>query len=383
MIYLYVFVIFLIISGRSHPVRVGAQAEVSKTKAGVSSQGARPKQRTATAELKKIQKDSRRGSREVGSVSSSSSSVVEEAQEATSAFAVQSLNHNHARLPRRVRSHAGTADTKEMTHIEIPMEDLSISTKARSGSLDNASKMLRLPAFRLEKHRSQSHSPRRHKSDSSVVAARSESRKHAASAPPPHSTRTRQTSLMNSRPHSKSSPAAVDHKRDESSSDESPDVNRSRNQSNLSPKSLRPAPAPSMSLIPHQQMSEFLPAGTINSPKLVPPAEPKIIPAAKVSQCKASAGDYVNAENRGKDGNFVEQKGKDMDKDSKDAESIDSDVSSGMSQTTQDSNSDSGVHSDQASQSSKATAKQQLAELAQEVQEHYSYSEDNKEEMSG
>ncbi|XP_041363000.1 protein CLEC16A-like [Gigantopelta aegis] len=364
------------IPGRSHPVRVGAQAEVSKTKAGVSSQGARPKQRNATAELKKLQKDGRRGSREIRHVSSASS-VVEEAQEATSAFAVQSLNHHsHGRIPRRVRSHSGAVDSKDVAHVEIPMEDLSISTKARSGSLDNSVKILKLPAFRLEKHRSQSHSPRRHKSDSSVIPVRAEGgRKHAWSAPPPHNSRTRQTSLINSRPHSKSSPASVDHKKkDDSSSDESPDIGRSRSQSGMSPKSLRPAPAPSMSLIPHQQMSEFLPAGTINSPKLVPPAEPKLTTAAKVSHRKASAGDFVSVGD-----------GKDRDKDNElsDTKSTDSDFSSGPNLAPQDSNSDSGVHSDQVSLVAKVTTKQQLAELAQEVQEHYGYSESKKEEQTG
>ncbi|XP_071105280.1 protein CLEC16A-like [Haliotis cracherodii] len=361
------------IPGRSHPGRAVKEGEQTKAKVlSGGSQGARPKQRpSAAGEQKKI-----RGGKQspLPSVPAknrmSSRDEVEEAEEATSATAFQSLNQESGRRPSTgkttQRSLSGPKINPQVQ--EIPMEDLSVKSKHRSGSLDSRAKSLRLDHNKHDRHRSHSHSPRRAKEVS--VSVKKESRR--LSGPQTFKAKVKQTSLtiVTASPHSKSNPipvsASPSRPRSGSSSDDSPEAyDRSRSHSGQSPKSLRPAEAPTLSLLPQQGMADMVSMAAVDSPILVPPADQQTIHNV-VEMSSSSDKDTVKADSNDE---ALPQ----------DTRSCDSNFSSDSNGDSSVSVSDSGIQSEASttmalSRPRTASTSEQLAKLAQMVSEHYSYS---------
>lgn len=300
----------------------------------------------------------------------SSRDEVEEAEEATSATAFQSLNQESGRRPSTgkttQRSLSGPKINPQVQ--EIPMEDLSVKSKHRSGSLDSRAKSLRLDHNRHDRHRSHSHSPRRAKEAS--VSVKKESRR--LSGPQTFKAKVKQTSLtiVTASPHSKSKPIPVSappsRPRSGSSSDDSPEAyERSRSHSGQSPKSLRPAEEPTLSLLPQQGMADMVSMAAVDSPVLVPPADQQTIHSV-VEMSSSSDKDTVKADSNDE---ALPQ----------DTRSCDSNLSSDSNGDSSVSVSDSGIQSEAStimalSRPRTASTSEQLAKLAQMVSEHYSYS---------
>ncbi|KAK6187791.1 hypothetical protein SNE40_005737 [Patella caerulea] len=265
------------IPGRSHPVRVTSEVQTSaSTDASVPAASKSAQQCQSVPEKKKKESKTKQRSKESNTenVHSSMGDSIEVAQEATSAFAVQTLNHDSIKTSSFNRHSPKLSAAIKPDVQEIPMEDLSGNSKHRSGSLDR-------PSLRLQTNihkqytRSHSHSPRRHKSDSDPTPLKQHDSRQP-SAQTKKNQKKAQTSLIINRPHSHSSPIPMTSARakSHSSSEDSLDSHKgSRSFLSQSPKSLRPADAPTLSLVSQPEMEVIVPSGTILSPKLIPPAD--------------------------------------------------------------------------------------------------------------
>lgn len=238
-------IMFCLFTGRSHPVRV-VDAAASKEKAV-----RRP--RSGHVSSAKSASTSGNDKETQHAVSAPPTAEEVEVAEEAASFAYQSFNQDTGGVSNNPPSLEGPQ--------EIPLEDLSRKKKRHSGRKLSGTKLIGHSSS-AHQSRSQSHSPRR--------------QEH-------HQTKKgRATSLTvtinkpeSSRPHSNSSPIPVSTspaQSSTSSSENSPQTyGYTRDTSSQSPKTLRPADAPALSLVPmgDDQMNSEENMG----PKLLPPTE--------------------------------------------------------------------------------------------------------------
>lgn len=236
---------FCLFTGRSHPVRV-VDAAASKEKAV-----RRP--RSGHVSSAKSASTSGNDKETQHAVSAPPTAEEVEVAEEAASFAYQSFNQDTGGVSNNPPSLEGPQ--------EIPLEDLSRKKKRHSGRKLSGTKLIGHSSS-AHQSRSHSHSPRR--------------QEH-------HQTKKgRATSLTvtinkpeSSRPHSNSSPIPVSTspaQSSTSSSENSPQTyGYTRDTSSQSPKTLRPADAPALSLVPmgDDQMNSEENMG----PKLLPPTE--------------------------------------------------------------------------------------------------------------
>lgn len=188
---------------------------------------------------------------------------VEVAEEATS-FAYHSFNQQTGGAsPRR---HSPSPVESQ----DIPLEDLSRKKKRHSARKLSDSKIMTLSSS--SHSRSHSHSPKR---PEGVKQSRGRSTSLAIEV----EKRDRSSTPVR-RPHSKSSPPIhVSSKQSKCASSTSSDEESSRQKvkakeiAHQSPKTLRPAEAPALSLIPQGENGACLPTSSTDSPKLIAPVE--------------------------------------------------------------------------------------------------------------
>lgn len=252
--------IFCFILGRSHPIRT------ISTPSPINSQNVR---RTTTTS----------GNEQNVSPDTSTNNVPpDQVEMAEEAFAYQTFNQ-HTGTGNGARH---TPSPVDVTSQDIPLEDLSQKKKKHSKKLPN----VRLQNVTSSSHnRSHSHSPKREEGLNSSrgrsYSLRDNSKRERSSTP-------------KGREHSKSEPVHETNRSRPSSSGSSSDeshILRNRSRESQSPKSLRPADAPALTLF----SPDNGPIST-GSIKLVPPAESIKSPSDTSSTGTSSDGIFANVE---------------------------------------------------------------------------------------
>ena len=235
---------------------------------------------------------------------------VEEAQDATSpsAFAVQSLNHMVSEIANDRQGRHSRSSSDGTSHIqEIPLEDLSTkksSLQAPSAS-DLHNRRRRSPSSDVIRDRSGSRSPLRRTRHSSGPTTRSASplaAKEKLSAGP--RTASPKRNRAGSFPISKGSPKTSQTSLTSSPKNSPPRAERSisdpEQHVKTGPKTLTPAHAPALSLVPSIDSDHTLANSGIGSPKLVPPAEPerkrKVSDSSSVDSMNSSSSALTSPE---------------------------------------------------------------------------------------
>ena len=277
--------------GRSHPVRVqetplaesptGTLPQVIPGQSESSPQAPQGQTQTESSRsrrsLPKTPSDSHQGSSNSPKEKEKRTSDVELAEDA---FAYQSFNQDTGGRPQTRHSPSPVEGGAFVQ--EIQMEDLSRKKKRHGGRKFSDSRVANLSSSPSGHSRSHSHSPKRHdhsrsnrgRSTSLVipndqdkldVGKHSKSKKHSPN-----------------RPHSKSSPpmpgtASSSKQRTVSSSSDEEEQRKDHRKKHVrdflsqSPKTLRPADAPALSLL-SQRVSDSC-IGNVDTPKLMAPAE--------------------------------------------------------------------------------------------------------------
>ncbi|XP_056019536.1 protein CLEC16A-like isoform X2 [Ostrea edulis] len=234
--------------GRSHPVRVDSSPRDGTAQNVLKPQAAQVSSVNQTTTSGKMSDKKEKPS----TSETTAADDVEVAEEAAS-FAYQSFNQDTGGVP----SHSPSPEVRIQQ--EIPLEDLSRKKKRHSGRKLSGTKLVGQSS--AHQSRSHSHSPRRNdnlqtkkgRATSLTVTIKQEvSRPHSNSSPIPMGSSPAQSSTSSS----ENSPQSYGFTRDTSSQ---------------SPKTLRPADAPTLSLLPQgeDQMNSEENLG----PKLLPPTE--------------------------------------------------------------------------------------------------------------
>lgn len=235
-------------AGRSHPVRVDSSPRDGTAQNVLKPQAAQVSSVNQTTTSGKMSDKKEKPS----TSETTAADDVEVAEEAAS-FAYQSFNQDTGGVP----SHSPSPEVRIQQ--EIPLEDLSRKKKRHSGRKLSGTKLVGQSS--AHQSRSHSHSPRRNdnlqtkkgRATSLTVTIKQEvSRPHSNSSPIPMGSSPAQSSTSSS----ENSPQSYGFTRDTSSQ---------------SPKTLRPADAPTLSLLPQgeDQMNSEENLG----PKLLPPTE--------------------------------------------------------------------------------------------------------------
>lgn len=324
------------IPGRSHPVRTTTTAVTGQTPVAVTSvsrKGLSPSRQiplythpsTKTA---------------LASNSTSSSTEINhnthtEVEEGIDAVAFQSFNQA-SELKKLHRSSQGSSSSSSINIQDIPLEDLSRKVrKTKSGEGERRSFSFG-GSHRTEHSRSHSHSPRRVRSGSGP----------ASYSPERRSSRTRSVSSDKSkhdRSDSSSTMTPCSQSGSQSSSDNSPETTRTplKELAKLlqSPKTLRPAEEPTLCLLVDGDHDT-------GSPTLLPPMETQAMMKMKIGSPSGST------------------------------------TVSSASASDDDDNSEEASSSQDVSFGVVSSPAVQLTRLAQMVQEHYKYSENNNERVT-
>ncbi|XP_064631052.1 protein CLEC16A-like isoform X3 [Lineus longissimus] len=296
---------------------------------------------------------------------------IEEAQDATSpsAFAFQSLNNNHSESTESRGSHSRQSSAGGSMIQEIPLEDLSKRQRAdgvdqttlsgRRGSIpvpETSKRRVSLPGGPTEnvRKRSSSYSPRRPHHTASPRSSSPRQSSHQVSSfssspsgkmhPKENSEKRAGQGALQKRDRSHSSPvsstpAAVKQKRRGS---EPKTTSSAKVSATTSPKTLTPARAPALSLVAPPRSEDNL-RTTSSGPQLLPPADISNLPKDQQSEFSLTKPKFTF-----------------------EAHAVPSAVVSAVS-------------AKQGEQSAKKVgpgATDQLAKLAQMVQDHYSLSDD-------
>ncbi|KAK3089654.1 hypothetical protein FSP39_005390 [Pinctada imbricata] len=344
------------VPGRSHPVRVHTQPSTTLNQLATpesNEASRRPKSAPAA--------NTSAGKSESASRVSQNEANVEVAEEAA-AFAYQTFNQQTGgAVPKR---HSPSPEQNNSNVQEIPLEDLSRNKKRHSGRKVSNTKLTGL-AHSSSHTRSQSHSPKR---DEGLSSNRGRSTSLTINV-----TKRDRSSTPTRRSHSKSSPAPmVTHSKSrassQSSASEAPVVPRksSRDGSSQSPKTLRPADTPALSLLSHDGL---LSSSGIDAPKLLPPAEMDRI--RSMSDISSTSSDSQN------EGSSNSSQNKPSDQRPNFTYNSPSGAEAEVSNINADQNTVELVKEGQSS------ASDQLTKLAQIVHEHYrSFKDEGEEETN-
>ncbi|PVD38671.1 hypothetical protein C0Q70_01290 [Pomacea canaliculata] len=388
------------IPGRSHPVRPTSSSS-STTSSPVSTQSQGRGSRRISAEQKRhlqAKAAQRSKSRQVMGPSmgtglrsgvSPARDGVEMGEEATSAMAVQSLNQNissnnssgsermsgSSRSSGRLVSAGSRGNQGDEARLEIPLEDLSTSSKQhRSLSFERArlARLAREAGVRTNHGhhqavhhtlmmRSHSLSPHRSRQETSSLMSRKDPRRQ--SAPQTLATSFKAPSILQTILSQSGSDRRPQITCSGSSSDDSPDSGRARSWSGGAPKTLLPASAPSLSLmdsIGHSRRS-------ISAAMLLPPERTTV-----VRRCEEEEEEETSRSTTLEVGSGDQGKSTDSALSSDETGPSSSDITPSSETSLSDLALGSEIRPS-ASTRDRSTSSQ-LTQLAQLVQEHYAYS---------
>ncbi|XP_062581005.1 protein CLEC16A-like isoform X2 [Saccostrea cucullata] len=319
------------VPGRSHPVRVVDSSPRDSTSQNVS----RPRSGHVSSARKSpsprnVSDKNPRPSSGGGATAAEDVEVAEEA----AAFAYQSFNQDTGGVV--------SVPPEVQAQQEIPLEDLSKKKKRHSGRKLSGTKLIGPQS--AHPSRSHSHSPRRNEKTQTkkgratsltvIIAPPEASRPHSNSSPIPLSSSPAQSSTSSS----ENSPQTYGFTRDTSSQ---------------SPKTLRPADAPTLSLLP--QGGDEINSEENLGPKLLPPTEVERI--RSVSDVSSTSSDTQ--------GELTRSNSSASTNSSKPVFAV---KSASEAEVNKDS---AGGQVVQIGQGQDESASQQLTKLAQMVQQHY------------
>ncbi|KAL4240827.1 Protein CL16A [Mactra antiquata] len=291
------------IPGRCHPVRSSSTTERRSESVSQSQEGARSHDQSGSQSSFSNQPVERResiyveqgrestsGNQKKASKSSSNVEDVEVAEEATSEMAFQTLHQSSSEISNRhdSSSHEGSPAPQE-----IPLEDMSRKPKLKKKEQLTRARLTqtrRAAELRIQQEhsRSSSQSPKRKPSLDTVMKIKNRGRSTSLTSDVQSSSSGRSRSgTPERRCHSESNPLPVghSHKLKKKSREiqtqttltvdiaAKPNVigSKSDTSAGISPKTLRPAPSPAVSLVPVAESS--VEKSIKDSPKLMPPVD--------------------------------------------------------------------------------------------------------------
>lgn len=326
--------------GRSHPVRLSASAtdrrtsstssqsesrshDHSSSQSGVSTDPSAPEQeqRIERAESIYVEQGTETNStaQHLDSDVTNAQTVeeVEVAEEATSEIAFQTLHQTSSEIANR---HDSSSHENSPTPQEIPLEDMSRKMKSKRKEQLTRAKLTksRLAAelkMQQEQSRSTSQSPKRKPSSESISKIKLRGRSTSLTIESQDSSSRSRSGTPERRVHSESSPLPYSSSSQHSyrlkkKSKEiqtqtmlsvelaSARVNSSNELKSDSPKTLRPAPSPAVSLVP--DIDPSFDTSIKDSPKLMPPVD-KDRSYSDVSQTSSDNDTSSQSSNRGSD----------------------------------------------------------------------------------